>query len=68
MKSKPIVVDAAYRPRDTALIRQAEAASCKTFVGVQMLIEQGIVQFELWTGLSAPRELIEVQVMKFYNS
>ena len=46
--------DLVYRPRETALLRQARAAGCRTIEGIEMLIEQGARSFELWTGLAAP--------------
>lgn len=50
------VFDLVYRPRRTALLTQAEAAGCRTVEGVEMLIEQGALSFELWTGRPGPVE------------
>ena len=33
---------------------QARAAGCRTVDGREMLLEQGVAQFEIWTGLRAP--------------
>ncbi len=52
------VVDLVYRPRRTALLEAARAAGCLTVEGIEMLIEQGARSFELWTGLSAPVEVM----------
>eukprot|EP00669_Euglena_mutabilis_P006097 TRINITY_DN1827_c0_g1_i1.p1 TRINITY_DN1827_c0_g1~~TRINITY_DN1827_c0_g1_i1.p1 ORF type:complete len:312 (-),score=26.84 TRINITY_DN1827_c0_g1_i1:235-1170(-) len=52
---QPVTMDLAYRPRRTALLQQAQAAGCATIEGIDLLIEQGLVQFELWTGCPAPR-------------
>ena len=49
-----VVFDLVYRPRETALLRQARAAGCRTIEGIEMLIEQGARSVELWTGLAAP--------------
>jgi hypothetical protein len=43
-------MDVAYRPRDTALLRQASAAGCATIEGIEMLVAQGAAAFALWTG------------------
>jgi shikimate dehydrogenase len=48
------VFDLVYRPRRTALLRRAEVAGCRTVEGIEMLIEQGALSFELWTGRPAP--------------
>ena len=40
----PIVLDAAYRPRETPLLAAAAAAGCVAIEGVEMLFEQGCAQ------------------------
>jgi pentafunctional AROM polypeptide len=47
---RPAVLDVSYRPRLTALLTQARAASCPAIEGVSMLIGQGLAAFGLWTG------------------
>ncbi len=49
------VFDMVYRPHRTRLIQEAEAIGCKTIVGIEMLVNQAVLQFERWTGLAAPR-------------
>mmetsp|Transcript_18795 Transcript_18795/g.36827 ORF Transcript_18795/g.36827 Transcript_18795/m.36827 type:complete len:992 (+) Transcript_18795:115-3090(+) len=66
LASKPVVLDAAYRPRRTKLLQQAAQHGCETFEGIQMLIEQGIAQFKLWTGCEPPRTRMEEAVYAFY--
>jgi len=44
------VYDLIYNPRETKLMREAHAAGCKTLGGLEMLIAQAKLQFELWTG------------------
>ncbi|GBG27741.1 Pentafunctional AROM polypeptide [Hondaea fermentalgiana] len=67
LASKPAVVDVAYRPRRTKLLQQAETHGCETYEGIEMLVEQGLVQFQLWTGCDAPRARVEEAVYKFYE-
>ncbi|PPD58242.1 shikimate dehydrogenase [Dehalogenimonas etheniformans] len=52
------VFDTVYRPRQTRLLREAEAAGCKILGGLEMLVEQGALAFELWTGKTAPRDVM----------
>lgn len=51
-----IICDAVYAPFKTRLIREAEEVGCRTGLGYQMLLWQGIRQFELFTGQKAPVE------------
>ncbi len=52
------VFDLVYRPRRTLLLRQAEEAGCRTVEGIEMLIEQGVRSFALWTGVDGPVEVM----------
>jgi shikimate dehydrogenase len=48
------VMDAVYRPLETRLLRDADAAGATTVNGAWMLLYQGVEAFELWTGREAP--------------
>ncbi len=52
------VFDAVYNPRRTRLLNDAAAAGCKTIEGIEMFLGQAYVQFELWTGHPAPRQVM----------
>ena len=52
------VYDLVYNPPDTLLTRQARAAGLRAATGLGMLVEQGALAFELWTGKPAPRALM----------
>jgi shikimate dehydrogenase len=58
LRSGMTVIDTVYRPRQTRLLAEAEAAGCKTIGGLEMLVEQGALAFELWTGMAAPRQVM----------
>ena len=47
------VYDLIYNPRETRLLREAVAAGCENLGGLEMLISQAKLQFELWTGKKA---------------
>lgn len=49
-----VVFDMVYRPRRTRLLEDARAAGCVTIEGLEMLLNQAALQFERWTGLTAP--------------
>ncbi len=52
------VMDIVYNPVKTRLLECAEAAGCKTIDGVGMFVYQGARQFELWTGRTAPVDVM----------
>jgi shikimate dehydrogenase len=49
-----VVFDLVYRPRRTPLLRRAAGLGCRVVEGVEMLVEQGALSFECWTGRRAP--------------
>lgn len=49
------LVDLVYRQdAETELIRHAREAGCKVVDGLEILVRQGALSFELWTGRTAP--------------
>lgn len=48
------VYDMIYRPKETALLRAAREAGCKTANGLGMLLYQGAEALRLWTGATPP--------------
>ncbi|CAB9528666.1 Pentafunctional AROM polypeptide [Seminavis robusta] len=61
--SKPVIFDVNYKPYHTKLLDQAEAAGCPVVRGSEMLWEQGVGQFELWTGRTAPYGVMKSVVL-----
>lgn len=53
------VYDIVYNPMKTRLLREAEAVGASTIGGVDMLVWQGALAFEKWTGMKAPAELMK---------
>ena len=53
-----IVFDAIYNPIKTKLLQQAEAVGAKTINGVEMFVRQAAAQFQAWTQLPAPTEVM----------
>jgi shikimate 5-dehydrogenase len=50
------VYDLIYNPPETRFLRAARDAGCKTLGGLEMLVAQARLQFELWTGRKFSRE------------
>lgn len=53
------VADIIYNPLKTKLLSQAEEIGCKTMNGLNMLVYQGALGFEIWTGKDIPKIVIE---------
>ena len=60
---KTIVFDAVYRPIETELILKAKERGARVVYGYEMLLNQGAVAFELWTGRKAPMEVMEKAIL-----
>ena len=58
LRSARAVYDMIYRPAETKLLVAAKAAGCKTANGLGMLLHQGAKAFEIWTGKTAPLEVM----------
>ncbi|KAJ3017497.1 3-dehydroquinate dehydratase (3-dehydroquinase) [Thoreauomyces humboldtii] len=65
---KGVVVDMAYRPKDTELLKTAERLGWSCATGVDVLVRQGLEQFRIWTGRKAPKEAMRRAVMKAYDA
>jgi shikimate dehydrogenase len=52
------VVDLVYRDGATELLRQAEQRGCRCVDGLEILVRQGARSFEIWTGRSAPLDVM----------
>jgi shikimate 5-dehydrogenase len=48
-----------YNPLETLLLRHAASQGLTVISGLQMFLEQATRQFEIWTGASAPRSVME---------
>jgi shikimate dehydrogenase len=52
------VYDLIYNPAETKLLKIAREKGLKTSNGLGMLLYQGARSFEIWTGMSAPVEIM----------
>jgi 3-dehydroquinate dehydratase/shikimate dehydrogenase len=51
-----LVFDLVYNPIETPLLRMARQKGLAVISGVEMFVQQGARQFEIWTGKPAPEE------------
>lgn len=54
LRAEQVVFDIVYTPRETRLLREAKSVGCAVIPGVEMFVNQAVIQFELWTGQRAP--------------
>ena len=59
-----IVFDIVYTPLETKLIKDAKACGLKVIPGVEMFINQAALQFEHFTGVKAPVEVMRKVVLE----
>jgi len=60
---KPIIFDVNYKPYWTKLLHQADDVGFPLVRGSEMLWEQGVGQFELWNGRTAPYKVMKSVVL-----
>jgi shikimate dehydrogenase len=58
-----VVVDLIYNPPSTRLLNAARDAGCVVQNGVEMLVRQGALSFERWTGVPAPVDAMRAAVL-----
>lgn len=63
-----LVFDMVYNPLETALTRRAAAQGATVIPGLQMFLEQAVRQFEIWTGGTAPRSVMEKAALEVLAS
>jgi 3-dehydroquinate dehydratase/shikimate dehydrogenase len=62
LKAK-LVFDLVYNPVDTPLLKLARAQGLQVITGIEMFVQQGARQFEIWTGKPAPEdEMLKVVI------
>jgi 3-dehydroquinate dehydratase/shikimate dehydrogenase len=54
-----VVFDLVYNPHETLLLRLAREQGCEVIHGLEMFVEQASEQFQLFTGVAAPRQVME---------
>lgn len=58
LPQKADVYDVIYNPAETELMRRARATGCRAYNGLGMLLQQGALAFEIWTGVKPPLEVM----------
>ena len=58
IQPKTIAYDLIYTPRPTLFLQQAQKQGAVIIDGAEMLVQQGAVGFKIWTGESAPVDVM----------
>ncbi len=61
------VMDIVYNPLKTQLLVDAQSMGCQTISGIEMFLHQAVGQFELWTGQTAPVEVMRNVLMDHFS-
>lgn len=61
------VFDMIYNPPRTSLLRQAEEMGLSHAHGLSMLVHQGARSLELWTGATAPSQIMQAAALSALN-
>jgi len=64
IESSGCVIDIIYNPPWTSLIKKANKAGIPAFNGLGMLLYQGIEAFEIWTGQTAPVDVMRQSLQR----
>jgi len=68
LRSGQVVFDIVYTPLETRLLSDARARGCTVISGVEMFINQAVLQFERFTGAAAPVEVMRRVVLERLRS
>lgn len=67
IKKDHIVFDAVYVPYETRFLKEAKENGATIIHGTEMLLHQGLVQFELYTGHKAPEDVMRKVLINKLN-
>ena len=65
LHSDLFVFDVIYNPLETKLMKEAAEIGCKTLGGIDMLVNQGVLAFEWWTGKEPNANLMKNKIVSF---
>jgi shikimate dehydrogenase len=58
LKKTAALYDIVYKPRETELVKEARRLGHRAAGGLSMLLYQGVLSFEIWTGRNAPVDVM----------
>ena len=67
MRPGLVVADVIPNPPRTRFLGQAEARGCITLDGLGMLVNQGVISVQLWTGVAPERAVMRAALMEIFD-
>ncbi|MGI8544397.1 MAG: shikimate dehydrogenase [Aridibacter sp.] len=64
IKNIQLAYDLVYNPFETLFLREAKSVDIPTIGGLAMLVAQGTKQFEIWTELDAPMQIMSLTALQ----
>ena len=62
-----VVADVVFSPPKTALLRDADARGCKTIDGLGMLVNQGVIGVQYWTGIDPDAAVMRKTIEEIFS-
>lgn len=63
LNKKLIIMDIVSNPKETKLLREAREVGCQTVFADRMLLWQGVLKFEMYTGIKPPIKIMEESLL-----
>lgn len=59
-----VVADVVFNPARTRLLSEAESRGCRTVDGLGMLVNQGVIGIDFWTGIQPDPQVMRVALLR----
>ena len=67
LREGTVVADVVFNPPKTKLLRDAAERGCKTLDGLGMLVNQGVIGIEFWTGIDPDPTVMRQTLEEIFN-
>jgi shikimate dehydrogenase len=68
IQAKHLVCDLVYNPPLTGMLKAARSRGARTHSGIGMLLYQGVIAFEIWTGRKGPVTVMQKALVQQIRS
>ena len=68
LERETVVYETVYNPLETTFLRQARQRGLRALSGTELLLWQAVAGFELWTGTSAPLDVMKSSLLSALKS
>lgn len=67
LRPELVVADVVFNPPDTWLLQAARQRGCTTLDGLGMLVNQGVISFQIWTGLDPDPAIMRDALEEYFG-